>query len=156
MRPLLITGGRIIDPSRHRDEPGSLLIVDGKIARGAALGDCDELTVPGMVVCPGFIDVHCHLREPGFEEKETIATGTLAAARGGFTTVCCMPNTNPPIGTAGMVERIYEKAATDGVVRVLPISCISAGRKGNVLASTQEDGRGRRRRLQRRWQSGAR
>ena len=81
-----------------------------------------------MVVCPGFIDLHCHLREPGFEEKETIATGTRAAARGGFTTVCCMPNTNPPLDTAEMVERIYEvKAATDGVVRVLPIGCISAG-----------------------------
>ena len=135
MKPLLITGGRVIDPSRHWDAEGDLLIVDGKIARaGVPPADRDELAVPGMIVCPGFIDLHCHLREPGFEEKETIATGTQAAARGGFTTVCCMPNTDPPIATAEMVERINVIAARDAVVRVLPIGCISAGRKGNVLA----------------------
>jgi dihydroorotase len=133
MRPLLITGGRIIDPSRNRDEIGDLLIVDGKIANGASPADCDWIDAGGMVVCPGFIDLHCHLREPGFEEKETVATGTQAAARGGFTTVCCMPNTSPPTATAETVERVYELAARDAAVRVLPIGCISAGRKGNVL-----------------------
>ena len=95
---LLIQGGRIIDPSQGIDMVGDLLIVDGEVA-GVGLGSLPGSEQPsvtvgagGMVVCPGFIDLHCHLREPGFEEKETVATGAMAATRGGFTTVCCMPN----------------------------------------------------------------
>ena len=141
MNPLLITGGRIIDPSQGIDWVGSLLIDGGEIAWLAAgdaeppEDDFDVLDVSGMVVCPGFIDLHCHLREPGFEAKETIATGTAAAARGGFTTVCCMPNTNPPIDTVTMIESIKKRAAQDAVVRVLPIACITRRRKGNSLVS---------------------
>jgi dihydroorotase len=90
------------------------------------------------VVCPGFIDLHCHLRQPGFEEKETIATGTRAAARGGFTTVCCMPNTNPPVDKTTVVEYIKSVAAKEGMVRVLPIGCITAGREGSELADFGE------------------
>jgi len=88
----------------------------------------------GMVVCPGFIDLHCHLRDPGFEEKETIATGARAAAHGGFTTICCMPNTNPPADASAAIEYIKNKAQAEGVVRVFPIGCITQGREGKKLA----------------------
>ncbi len=90
------------------------------------------------ILCPGFIDLHCHLRDPGLEEKETIATGTAAAARGGFTTVCCMPNTDPPIDNCSVVDYVKKKAAAEGVVRVLPIGCITKGRKGESLAEMGE------------------
>ncbi|MBI2831528.1 MAG: dihydroorotase [Chloroflexi bacterium] len=144
MRPLLIKDGRIIDPSRKLDETGSLLIAEGKIAW---LGKADEnppqsgydvLNAGGLVVCPGFIDLHCHLRQPGFEEKETIASGTRAAARGGFTTVCCMPNTNPPIDNRSVVDFVRSTAEREGAVRVLPIGCISKGRQGKELAEMGE------------------
>ena len=99
---LLISGGRMIDPSQNYDATRDLFIADGKIRwlsteeSEPAPENCQIVHARGMVVCPGFIDIHCHLRQPGFEEKETIYTGTRAAARGGFTTVCCMPNTEPP------------------------------------------------------------
>jgi len=140
MKPLLIRKGRIIDPSQGLDEVGSLLITEGKIAwRGnekmlLPVTDYEVLPAERLVVCPGFIDLHCHLREPGYEEKETIATGTTAAARGGFTTVCCMPNTHPPLDSVATIQFIKTKAATDGMVRVLPIGCISKGRQGKALA----------------------
>lgn len=142
-RPLLIRGGRIIDPSRKLDGPGSVLIVDGKVADAGSepehLPDnVSVLDAKGKIVCPGFIDLHCHLREPGFEDKETIATGTKAAARGGFTTICCMPNTNPPIDSRATIEFIQEKARVEGAVRVLPIACISKGRHGKELAEMGE------------------
>lgn len=144
MKPLLIQGGRIIDPSQGIDEIGSLLITEGKISwlsKGEIAPpqpDYDVLPARGLIVCPGFIDLHCHLRQPGFEEKETIATGTRAAARGGFTTICCMPNTNPPLDNPAAIEQVMSKAATEGVVRVLPIGCISKGRKGGELAEVTE------------------
>jgi dihydroorotase len=137
--PLLISGGRIIDPSQGVDMVGDLLIVEGKIAHlgssGLAplQGGCVVIPVQGMIVCPGFVDLHCHLREPGFEQKETIATGTQAAARGGFTTVCCMPNTNPPIDTEAVIEFVKSKAKEEGKVRVLPIACITKGQRGVEL-----------------------
>jgi dihydroorotase len=139
-KSLFIQSGQIIDPSQKIDEVGSLLITEGKISwlgKGEATPpqpDCDVLSARGLVVCPGFIDLHCHLRQPGFEEKETIASGTRAAARGGFTTICCMPNTNPPLDNQTAVEYVKSKAASEGVVRVLPIGCISKGRKGVELA----------------------
>ena len=142
MKPLLIQGGRIIDPSQGIDEIGSLLITEGKISwRGIGAlpqTDYDTLNARGLIVCPGFIDLHCHLRQPGFEEKETIATGTRAAARGGFTTICCMPNTNPPLDSQSVIDYVKSKAATEGVVRVLPIGCISKGRMGQELAEFDE------------------
>ncbi|TET37824.1 MAG: dihydroorotase [Dehalococcoidia bacterium] len=144
MEPLLILGGRIIDPSQGIDMVGDLLIAEGGIAWvGKAREAMPEepfslLHAEGMVVSPGFIDLHCHLREPGFEEKETIATGTRAAARGGFTTICCMPNTEPPIDTRATVEFIQRKAAAEGVVRVLPIGCISKGRRGEEMVEMGE------------------
>ena len=140
MRPLLIQGGHIIDPSQGIDEIGNLLIAEDEISW---LGegeitlpqpDYDVLRAEGLIVCPGFIDLHCHLRQPGFEEKETIATGTQAAARGGFTTICCMPNTNPPLDNTVVIDYIKLKATLEGVVRVLPIGCISKGREGREIA----------------------
>jgi len=132
VKPLLVQGGRIIDPAQGIDEMGNLLIADGKIAGWGNIApkpEYDVLPAAGMIVCPGFIDLHCHLREPGFEDKETIDTGTKAAARGGFTTVCCMPNTNPPLDSVGAVDYVKSK----GIVRVLPIGCVTMGRKGEEL-----------------------
>jgi len=136
---LLIAGGRIIDPSSRVDVVGDLLLVKGEVCWMCQAMPRDVrapdrvLRAGGKLVCPGFIDVHVHLREPGFEEKETVATGTLAAARGGFTTVCCMPNTSPPIDSPEVVEYVTEKARSAGVVRVFPIGCITRGQKGDEL-----------------------
>jgi len=142
MKPLLIHGGRIIDPSQGIDKVSSLLIAEGKVSWwGEATPpqpDYDILDAQGLVVCPGFIDLHCHLRQPGFEEKETIATGTQAAARGGFTTICCMPNTNPPLDNQAAIDYVKSVAASEGTVRVLPIGCISKGRQGKELAEMGE------------------
>ncbi len=141
---LLVRGGRIIDPSQGVDAIGDLLIADGKIVRISAQEatrlpeSCFLVDASGMVVTPGFVDLHCHLRQPGFEEKETIATGTRAAARGGFTTICCMPNTDPPIDTGDTVKYVRALAAMEGVVKVLPVGCITKGRAGNELADLGE------------------
>jgi dihydroorotase len=141
---LLIHGGRIVDPSQGIDDMGELLISNNEIARLstqqgiASPENCLEIDAGGMVVCPGFIDIHCHLRQPGFEEKETIATGTKAAAKGGFTTICCMPNTDPPVDTEATVKYIRALAALEGVVRVLPIACVTKGRAGTELADFGE------------------
>ena len=134
----LIRGGRIVDPSRAMDAVGDLLVEDRKvasIARTIAVpDDAQVIDAAGLVVCPGFIDLHCHLREPGFEYKETIASGTLAAARGGFTTVCAMPNTDPVMDTRATVEFVLGKARDEGVVRVLPIGAVTKGSRGAELA----------------------
>jgi dihydroorotase len=144
MKSLLIQSGHLIDPSQKIDEIGSLLITEGKISwlgRGDITPpqpDYGVLPARGLIVCPGLIDLHCHLRQPGFEEKETIATGTRAAAKGGFTTICCMPNTNPPLDNRAAIEYVKSKAATEGIVRVLPIGCISEYRKGEKLVDMCE------------------
>ena len=141
MKPLLILDGRIIDPGQKIDKVGSLLITEGKISwRGYAppQEDYDVLHADGLIVCPGFIDRHCHLRQPGYEEKETIESGSQAAARGGFTTICCMPNTNPPLDNPAAIDYVKKEAAKKGVVRVLPIGCISKGRKGEELVNMKE------------------
>jgi len=144
MKGLLIQGGHIIDPSQGIDETGDLLITEGKISRlgkgevNPPQPDYDVLNADGLIVCPGFIDLHCHLRQPGFEEKETIATGSQAAARGGFTTICCMPNTNPPLDNLATIDYVKSIAAAEGVIRVLPIGCVTKGRKGEELAELSE------------------
>ncbi|MFO7712230.1 MAG: dihydroorotase [Dehalococcoidia bacterium] len=142
-RFLLIQGGRIVDPGRGIDRVGDILISGGRIVKAGdavisgssyeAPGKVQCLEATGLVVCPGFVDLHCHLRDPGFEHKETIATGTAAAAKGGFTTVCCMGNTEPPLDTPAAVDRVREKASTEALVMVLPIGCITRGRKGHEL-----------------------
>ena len=133
---LLIRGGHIIDPSQGIDQVGDLLIAEGKIVQvgGTVISSkAQNLDATGLVVCPSFIDLHCHLREPGFEDKETIATGTKAAAIGGFTTVCCMANTEPPLDTSTAVDWVKRKASKHSLVAVLPIGCITKGRKGEEL-----------------------
>jgi dihydroorotase len=143
IKALLIKGGRIIDPEQKIDCMGSLLIQENKIVwlggekEILPSSNYDILPAKGLIVCPGFIDFHCHLREPGFEDKETIATGTRAAAKGGFTTICCMPNTRPPLDSAGMIEYVKNKANSEGMVRVLPIGCVTQGRKGKALIYMQ-------------------
>ncbi|MFC1861922.1 dihydroorotase [Chloroflexota bacterium] len=144
MKSLLVSGGRIIDSGKGIDEVGSLLVTEDRITwlgKGETTPphpDYDVFPAQGLIVCPGFIDLHCHLRQPGFEEKETIATGTRAAAKGGFTTVCCMPNTNLPLDNQATINYVKSAAATEGVVRVLPVGCISRGRKGQELAHLDE------------------
>jgi dihydroorotase len=141
MKLLLIKDGRIVDPGQSINERGSLLLSEGKIAwRGATppQADYDILYAEGMVVCPGFVDLHCHLRQPGFEDKETIATGTRAAARGGFTTVCCMPNTSPPLDNKETIEYVKTEAEKSSPIRVLPIGCVTRGRKGEELVDMAE------------------
>jgi dihydroorotase len=137
MSRLLLKGGRVIDPAQGLDAALDVMISEASIeevgprvqARGAQVID-----VKGLVVCPGFIDIHAHLREPGREDKETIATGTRAAAAGGFTAVCAMPNTEPVNDTAGITRAILEKARAEGVVRVYPIGAITRGQRGEELA----------------------
>ena len=138
---LLIRGGHIIDPSQGIDQIGDLLIDDGKIVQvgGTVIsGEAKNFDASGLIVCPGFTDLHCHLREPGFEDKETIATGTKAASIGGFTTVCCMANTEPPLDTPATVNWVMQKASRDSLVAVLPIGCITKGRKGEELTDMVE------------------
>jgi dihydroorotase len=138
---LAVRGGRVIDPAGGLDAVADVLIADGRVAAvGPDAGkDASQIVdATGLVVCPGFVDIHTHLREPGFEHKETIATGTQAAARGGFTTVCAMPNTEPAADTAATIEFVLRTAQAEGAVRVLPIGCVTKGRQGKELAEMAE------------------
>jgi dihydroorotase len=138
---LLIHGGHIIDPSQGINQISDLLITKGKIVQieGTVIpGEAQHFDASGLVICPGFVDLHCHLREPGFEEKETIATGTKAAAIGGFATVCCMPNTEPPIDTPAAVDWVKQKASRDSLISLLTIGCITKGRKGEELTDMDQ------------------
>jgi dihydroorotase len=139
---LIIQNGRVLDPANGVDlARGSVLVEDGRIVSvGPALDAAEARVVDasGLVVCPGFIDLHTHLREPGYEYKETIEAGTRAAARGGFTTVCAMPNTDPPLDSKASVDYVLRRAAESGVVRVLSIGCVTKGRAGKLLAELGE------------------
>src|SRR5690348_4327239 len=140
MNSLLLAGGRVIDPANHSDLIADVLIRDGKIAAvgpnaGAqATADVERMDVSGLVVCPGLIDLHVHLREPGQAAKETIATGTASAARGGFTSIVCMPNTSPAIDNAGTVALIKQLAAAQGVVNVFVAGAITKNIQGEEMA----------------------
>lgn len=140
---LFIKGGCLVDPSRGINRIGNLLVLgDSIVYEGEGVPEMPQDTLilhaNNMIVCPGFIDLHCHLREPGFENKETIATGIAAAARGGYSTICCMPNTDPPIDSGAIVEYVTRKAAQESSVHVLPVGCITRGRKGLELADMDE------------------
>jgi len=146
---ILIEGGRVIDPANQRDAVLDLLIEDGRIAAlrepgsarggGGAPPQTDRLLdARGKVVCPGFVDLHVHLREPGREDMETIATGTRAAACGGFTSVCAMPNTSPVNDNQTVTDFIIDRARRDGLVNVFPIGAISKGQHGEELAEIGE------------------
>jgi len=145
-RSLLLRGGRIVDPSQDLDGVGDVLVRDGKIEHcGPSLGevrrDGDELETldcAGQIVAPGFIDVHCHLREPGREDVETIATGARAAAAGGFTAVCAMPNTDPVTDNQAAVGFIVRQSQRARAARVYPIGAISVGQRGDSLAEFGE------------------
>ena len=144
MPPLLIAGGRVIDPANGTDAVADVLIRDGAIKAVAAGIAADSVAAgtrvidaAGLVVAPGFIDIHTHLREPGFEYKETIATGAQAAARGGFTTICAMPNTDPAIDNAAVVDYVRNRAAL-APARVQIIGCVTRDRAGRELADMEE------------------
>ncbi|HYL38922.1 MAG TPA: dihydroorotase [Bryobacteraceae bacterium] len=138
MRKLVIRNGRVIDPASKLDAIADVLIEEGRIA---AVGEklqvsgAERFDASGLVVAPGFIDMHVHLREPGFEYAETIETGARAAAAGGFTTICCMPNTSPVNDNATVTSYIIERAARHAIVNVLPIGAITKGCTGEELAA---------------------
>jgi dihydroorotase len=134
---LLIRGGRLVDPSRTVDAVADVLIVDGKIAvvgERLPVAGRRVLDAAGLIVAPGLVDMHVHLRDPGETHKEDLATGTLAAVRGGFTAVACMPNTVPPIDHPAVVEYVRSRAAAAAHCRVYPIGAVTKGREGRELA----------------------
>ena len=142
MRPLLLTGGRVIDPSRDTDDLADVLLEDGRItAVGRNIGTPDgaeTLDVRGKVVAPGLVDVHVHLREPGQEDLETIATGSASAVAGGFTSICAMPNTDPVCDNQGVVGFVIAQAQRAAKARVYPIGAVTLGQKGQQLAEFGE------------------
>src|SRR5262249_56991510 len=129
MSATIIRGGRVIDPANKRDEIADLLIVDGEIAGQSAIpssrSKIEEIDPKGLIVAPGLIDMHVHLREPGFGHKETIESGSRAAAAGGFTTVVCMPNTSPVPDNPSTIAWIKDPASAIACVNVLPCGAIS-------------------------------
>jgi dihydroorotase len=139
---ILLRGGQVVDPSQLMDGTLDVLLADGTVAALADGVDAPEdarvIECAGLVVTPGLIDVHVHLREPGEEHKETIATGAAAAAAGGFTAVCAMPNTDPPIDDPAAVGFVAAEGRRAGAARVYPVGCISVGRRGERLALVGE------------------
>jgi dihydroorotase len=141
---ILLKGGRLVDPVSGRDEAVDIQLVDGRIGRIAAgigtMKGFEEVDLRGKIVAPGFIDMHVHLREPGYEHKETIESGCASAAAGGFTAVCCMPNTNPAIDDESVVRYVHEKGKSvcEGIVDVYPIGAATKGRQGSELAPMAE------------------
>jgi dihydroorotase len=135
-KPLLIKGGRFIDPRNKRDEVADVLLRDGLVAqigKGIKAAGAEIFEATGKVVTPGLIDVHVHLREPGQEDKETIASGTAAAAMGGFTAVACMPNTVPALDNVSRIQFVLMKARSEGRVRVYPVGAITKNQEGQEL-----------------------
>lgn len=131
---VVIRGGRVVDPSQKLDEVTDVTLRDGRIASIGPAHSAGHATVDaaGLIVCPGLIDIHVHLREPGGEATETIESGTRAAAAGGFTAVACMPNTRPPIADADTIRFVLDKAARVGSCRVYPVAAMTVGRQGGT------------------------
>ncbi len=141
-RPILIRGGRVIDPSRRADGIADVYLAEGRVASvGTSIkgeDGCLMIDATGKVVSPGLIDLHVHLREPGFEDVETVATGAMAAAAGGFSAVCAMPNTDPPLDNQGAIGFVISQAQKAGKARVYPIGTISLGQRGDQLSEFGE------------------
>ena len=137
---LLLRGGRVIDPANGLDGVMDVMIADGAVRQVAPTVQVPGrvIDIHGCIVTPGFVDLHTHLREPGFEQKGTIATETLAAQRGGFTTICAMPNTNPAPDAADVLRALQERIERDAKVRVFPIGCVTRRREGKELAELAE------------------
>ena len=143
MMNLWIKNGHLLDPANHRDEICDLYVIDGKVAGVGSLSsdtdtkewkeNCRIIDAKGKYVMPGFLDLHVHLREPGFEYKETIATGTKAAAKGGFTAVCPMPNTKPSTDSPEMIEKILAIAKKDSPIHVYPVGAVTKGQMGEEV-----------------------
>lgn len=137
MKTLWISNARVIDPANRRDEVGDLFAKDGKLVGSLSAADkkrARKIDAKGLVACPGLVDIHVHFREPGQTHKETIESGSRAAAAGGFTTVVCMPNTSPVADTAGTIQLIKNSIAQTACVKVLPTGTITVGMKGEALA----------------------
>ncbi len=135
MARLLIRGGRVVDPSQGIDRVDDVLVENGTVAAIGGSHTAEEtIDATGLIVSPGLVDMHVHLREPGREEDETIATGARAAVAGGFTSIACIPNTEPPIDTQANVEFIHQKAARADACNVFVVACVSRNREGKELA----------------------
>ncbi|MFU8848296.1 MAG: dihydroorotase [Opitutales bacterium] len=136
---LWITGGRVIDPANQRDAVGDLYAVDGVLVEkldDAQKKAATKVDASGLVVAPGLVDIHVHFRDPGQTHKEDIASGSRAAAAGGFTSVVCMPNTSPVCDNAGTIQRIMDKVEREAVINVYPTGCLTIGMNGEQLAPT--------------------
>jgi dihydroorotase len=134
---MIFKGARVIDPARGLDDVRDVLVVNGSIAaveKNIMISGAGVVDLTGMILTPGLIDLHVHFREPGYEYKEDIESGSRSAAAGGFTTVACMPNTDPPVDNAAMVEYVKSRAARVNLVRILPVGCVSKGLEGRELA----------------------
>lgn len=141
MDSVLLRGGRLVDPASGVDESADVLIADGRVhevGKKLSPASAEVISVEGAVIAPGFVDMHVHLREPGREDEETIYSGSAAAARGGFTAVCSMPNTDPVCDNATVAEKIAGEGRAAGLVDVLPAGAISKGLEGKQLASIGE------------------
>lgn len=137
---LIIQNARVIDPYQDIDLVGDIFVKDGLVDHVGPSMDVSRsakrvIDAQGLIASPGFMDLHCHLRDPGFESKETIVTGTKAAAKGGFTTICCMPNTEPPMDTPAVVQYVKDQAKRASQVRVYPIGCVTKAREGKALSN---------------------
>jgi len=139
MQPIVFHDARLLDPGHGVDRVDDLVVCDGRIVQGSLPAGESVVHVDcrGLVLAPAFVDLHCHLREPGYETKETIASGTAAAAAGGFGTVCCMPNTNPVVDSVEHLDVLRQRVSQSAQVRVLPIAAVTLGRKGSALVDCQ-------------------
>ncbi|GAI08851.1 unnamed protein product, partial [marine sediment metagenome] len=138
---ILIKGGRVIDPKTKVDDILDILITGNKISKISKRikkSDVQLIDAKGKIVCPGFIDLHCHLRDPGRPDEETIESGGESAIAGGFTTICCMPNTEPAIDNEGIVKYIYKEAARANLCRIFPIGAITKKRQGKEITEFGE------------------
>ncbi|MBV9130621.1 MAG: amidohydrolase family protein, partial [Verrucomicrobia bacterium] len=131
---LIIKNGRVIDPSNDRDEIADLYVVDARISAQPPAGECETIDARNLVVAPGLIDIHVHLREPGQSHKETFETGSQAAAAGGFSSIVCMPNTDPPADNPSTITWITDRARASASVNIFPSGAITKGLNGEEMA----------------------